>query len=354
LGVSTAAKPSIGPFGSKEPMPKRVMIYRLGSIGDTVIALPCFKFIRQCFPAAHLSLLTNNPRRGEAPVLSVIGTMGLIDRTFLYDAGERGPLALWKLRGEIRAERPDLIIYLSAYRGILSLVRDIIFLRLAGARRILGAPFAADMRAPRKEGPNGEYEPEAARLARCLAPLGDVDLTDPGALDLEFTKEENDFARETLDAALLDTPFVAAAVGAKIPAKDWGEESWSTALGEMGRALGDHALVMIGGPDDWERSERIVHAWNGPGLNLCGKASPRQSAAVMAKASIFVGSDGGPMHLAAAAGTRCCAIFGPYNRPRRWHPLGIGHRITHVNDMKDADPYDFSRGVIEMVTTAHS
>jgi ADP-heptose:LPS heptosyltransferase len=35
------------------------------------------------------------------------------------------------------------------------------------------------------------------------------------------------------------------------------------------------------------------------------------------------------MHLAAAAGVPCVAMFGDFNAPQRWHPMGRGHRIIH-------------------------
>lgn len=347
--MNAVAKPGFEKREFEGAEPDRVMIYRLGSIGDTAVALPCFKFIRRRFPAARLSLLTNHPRQGEAPVLSVLGPMSLVDTVIPYAVGERDPREIWRLFRRIRAERPELVIYLSEFRGTVKLARDILFLRLGGARRILGAPSTRELRAPRRIGPDGALEREAARLARSLEPLGTVDLDDPGARNLDLIPQEIDFAREKLAGALSGIPFVAAAVGAKIPSKDWGEIAWKAALSEMSHALEGHGLVLIGGPNDRERSERLARVWNGPWLDLCGEASPRQSAAVMARASVFIGTDGGPMHLAAAAGTRCCALFGPYNRPRQWHPLGDGHRITHVDDLNDADPRAFSLGVIELL-----
>jgi ADP-heptose:LPS heptosyltransferase len=35
------------------------------------------------------------------------------------------------------------------------------------------------------------------------------------------------------------------------------------------------------------------------------------------------------MHLAAAAGVPCVALFGKHNTPRKWHPYGAGHRVIH-------------------------
>jgi heptosyltransferase-3 len=331
------------------PEPDRVLIYRLGSIGDTAVALPCFKFLRKRFAKARLSLLTNHPRQGEAPVMSVIGPMDLVDGVIPYNVGERDPRKLLSLSRRIRAERPDLLIYLSAYRGTLNLARDILFFRASGIRRVLGAPFSADLRAPRPIGSDGMVEGEAARLARNLATLGQVDVQSPYARNLCFTDKERRFAGEKITPPFGGRRFIAAAVGAKIPSKDWGENAWEVALSTLAASLPDIGLVMIGGLDDQPRSERLARVWRGPTLDLCGKATPRESAAVMAEAETFLGTDGGPMHLAAASNTRCCVVFGPYNQPGHWYPLGGPHHIVRVPALEDADPKDFAGAVLSLM-----
>jgi ADP-heptose:LPS heptosyltransferase len=64
-------------------------------------------------------------------------------------------------------------------------------------------------------------------------------------------------------------------------------------------------------------------------INLCGKLTPRESAAVFAEARIFIGHDSGPMHLAAAVQTPCVAIFAARNKPRVWFPYGKQHRVVY-------------------------
>jgi ADP-heptose:LPS heptosyltransferase len=49
----------------------------------------------------------------------------------------------------------------------------------------------------------------------------------------------------------------------------------------------------------------------------------------MAGAKVFVGHDSGPMHLAAASGTPCVAIFAARNPPGQWFPLGEGHEVLY-------------------------
>ena len=78
-----------------------------------------------------------------------------------------------------------------------------------------------------------------------------------------------------------------------------------------------------------ERGDELCHEWVGPTLNLAGKLTPRESAAVLERARLFIGHDSGPMHLAAALGTPCVAIFSARNKPGVWFPRGDGHKIIY-------------------------
>ncbi|WP_395664795.1 glycosyltransferase family 9 protein [Methylocella sp.] len=73
----------------------------------------------------------------------------------------------------------------------------------------------------------------------------------------------------------------------------------------------------------------MAAGWPGVVVNACGALAPRESAAALRRARLFVGHDSGPMHLAAAGGVICVSPFGSLNRPRKWHPWGEGHRIIH-------------------------
>ena len=88
-------------------------------------------------------------------------------------------------------------------------------------------------------------------------------------------------------------------------------------------------LVFFGAPEEFYRSARLATAWTGKALNLCGCLTPRESAAAIEHARLYIGHDNGPMHLASAAGVPCVAMFGDFNAPQRWHPMGRGNRMIH-------------------------
>jgi ADP-heptose:LPS heptosyltransferase len=228
---------------------------------------------------------------------------------------------------EIRATNPEMLIYI-ADRDLLRTLRDIFFFRLCGIEHIVGMPITRDLRFPRIDPETGYAEKEAARLARCLAPLGAIDVDDPGSWDLCLQANEIAVGEEKL-AAIRGRNFVAINIGGKVESKDWGDENWIALLRLMMIRYSSLALVFVGSADEFDRSAELAAVWPGPTLNLCGYLAPRESAAAMKRAALFVGHDSGPMHLAAACGVPCVALFGNFNMPKWWHPIGEAHRIIH-------------------------
>ncbi len=307
---------------------KSVVIYRLGSLGDTLVALPCFHLIAQAFPDARRLVLTNQPVASNAAPLGVIlGESGLIDGTIAYPVRLRSIAGLAGLWRDLRRVRADTLVYLTANRGALAVARDYAFFRLCGFRRVIGLPWTEDLRKNRTSAA-GTLEPEARRLARTLAVLGEVDLDDPASWDLGLTSSE----RAAGDAAvhgLAPGRFIVVNTGGKAVEKDWGEARWTSLLKRLGERLPGYGLLFVGAREDADRAARLALGWRGLVVNACGALSPRQSAAAMTSAALFVGHDSGPLHLAAAVGLPCVGLFGDYNRPAMWHPVGARHHIIH-------------------------
>jgi len=348
------ARKRIGKDGGWRAVVKRdrlrreaILIFRIGSIGDTVIALPCFHRIARTFPNARRIVVTNRPVSVKAaPVESVLGHSGLIDDFIYFSPATRNLRELLELRERIRETGAHTLIYMSP-RSWFGAIRDISFFRWCGIRHIIGAPLARDLRQVRIDQTTGTTEREAERLARCLAPLGNIEVSDRALWDLQLLPEEMDAANAFLKP-LRGASFITVNVGGKVSRKDWGDAHWIDLLRLMAPEYADFALVLLGSEDEFERCGRLGADWPGPTLNLCGKLTPRESAAVMKRASLFVGHDSGPMHLAAAVGTPCVAIFGDFNPPNRWHPFGAEHRIIH--DMRGVH----SISPVEVCAAVHS
>ncbi|MGI4829588.1 MAG: hypothetical protein ACRYFU_15540 [Janthinobacterium lividum] len=77
---------------------RRVLIYRLGSLGDMLIALPAFHLIARAFPEADRRLLTNSPVHAKAPAAAaVLDGTGLVQGYLRYTVGTRSPWELLRL-----------------------------------------------------------------------------------------------------------------------------------------------------------------------------------------------------------------------------------------------------------------
>src|SRR5271167_3370526 len=180
---------------------KRVLIYRLGSLGDTLVALPALHLVANAFPDAERHLLTNFPVNAKAPpAAAVLEGSNLIHGYFRYAAGTRSPRELLTLWWQLLRWRPQVLVYMGPARGVESARRDAKFFGLCGISRLIGVPLTEDMQHNRWEDSEQALEPEGARLARNLAELGDANLDAPASWDLHLTGAEHARATEVLAA----------------------------------------------------------------------------------------------------------------------------------------------------------
>jgi heptosyltransferase-3 len=316
---------------SMEAKVNRILIYRLASMGDTVVALPCFNSIRRRHRTAQIALLTSYLKDVRATsAASLLGGTGLIDRYITYRSDTRNVQELRDIRREIRAFNPDVLIYLTDTRhSLLQTFRDYLFFRLCGVHSIIGLAFSSDRRKHRwLSEENGLWESEAHRLARCINTLGAVDVDDQDSWDLRLSDAELDAAFRALGSDVRQSSgLLGLAVGARQAAKDWGVKNWQAVL--AGIANPNLGLVLIGAASDRDCSNEVAHGWPGKVINLCGETSPRVSAAVMKHLDLLLCHDGGPMHLAAAVGTPCIAVFSNISLPGVWFPFGSDHDVFY-------------------------
>ena len=305
-----------------------IIIFRIGSLGDTVVALPCFHQVARKFPNSQRILVTDMPASTKAAsVESVLGRGDLIDGVIYFPPPPRKFRDFMELRVQILKMKANTLIYIADRNIFEHAARSLLF-------PVVWNPAYHWCTGPARFAPtagrpgNGKTEHEAVRLARCLAPLGPIDLNDRAFWDLGLQPSETAAADNSL-APLGGKRFVAINIGGKVQSKDWGNDNWMALLRLMSIQYSSLSLVFIGSADEFDRSAELAAGWPGQTLNLCGRLTPRESAAAMKQAVLFVGHDSGPMHLAAAAGIPCVALFGNFNRPKWWHPMGQGHRIIH-------------------------
>jgi heptosyltransferase-2 len=134
-------------------------------------------------------------------------------------------------------------------------------------------------------------------------------------LEVWLNEEDRSFAAEVFARHGVegDEPVFALAPGAGTPKKRWPIERFV----ELGRLLLQECnpkLVIVGGPDDRDLGDRLEAELGRNVINLAGRTTLRQAAAVLQRCRLIVSNDSGPLHLAAAAGSAVVGIS--------CHPMG--------------------------------
>lgn len=307
---------------------RRVLIHRLGSLGDTVVAVPCLHLIARAFPNAERRLLTNFPVHAKAPAsAAVLANSGLVHDYMRYTVGTRNPIELLLLAAQIRRFKPEVLVYLMHIRPWKAIRRDRMFYRLAGVRRVVGLASEAEMKFE-FDSKTELFEGEPYRLARLLRELGDADPANLSNWDLRLTEEERKTAADAL-GTLAHGPLIVCGPGTKMPAKDWGPDNWQALLGRLSRKYPGYGLALVGAKEEYGVAGHVARLWEGPSVNLCNGLSPREMAAVMERAKVFLGPDSGPMHMAHAVGVPCVIAFSAAVHAGVWFPRGSRHQIVY-------------------------
>jgi ADP-heptose:LPS heptosyltransferase len=314
--------------------PQRILVYRPGQIGDTVVALPAMWAVREHFSSAHICLLTGrHPEKGFVSAVDVLPNEGLFDDCITYPTSIQGfdPKALVTMLPEIRRHRFDTLVYLAPrIRTPWQIRRDLLFFRMAGIKNFVGNTGIQRL----ERSVNGDSLPLVERetdelLGRLEAGGVPVPPKERRAINLRLDADERSRAESwltnKLDGQADAQQLVAVGAGSKRASSRWPESNFA----ELGRMIIDELdmfPIVVGGSDDRELGERLISKW-GTGVNGAGELSVRQSAAVMAHCRLYVGNDTGTMHLAAASGIPCVAVFSSADWPGRWYPYGKGHTV---------------------------
>lgn len=312
--------------------PRRILVFRIGELGDTLIALPALRAIRRQFPEAEISLLGNADSEGRhVTPQQLLPVHGLIDHWLAYPStNSQASLAdQLRLLRRLRRNDYDLLVYLAPrIRHLRDVKRDLWFFRLAGITNVIGHHGLVPL-PQNSEGCLPDVEHETDHLLQRLAQSG-IPVPAPGkaAFDLELAADERRIAADWLrdhTSFFPESSLVAFGPGSKWPSKVWPEERYA-AVGKELISNSDVFPIVFGGVEDRELGERLIEGW-GRGANAAGALSVRESAAALGRCRMYIGNDTGTMHLAAAAGTRCVVLMSALDWPGHWNPYGEGHTV---------------------------
>jgi heptosyltransferase-1 len=293
--------------------PRRVCWIKPSSLGDVVHATPAFAALRALWPDAHMAWLINRGLSGL-----VEGLPGL-DEVIAFDRAQaglssRGLLTLSRFRADLRRRRFDVVIDAQGlFRSGLMCWATAAPIRVGLADAREGATrFYTHRVAPPADATH------AVDRLRHLARAFGADVDAPRFL-VALSDVDRDWARGCLSEIV--RPRVVLNVGARWLTKRWSPEQFAIVAGRIARAFGA-GLVAVGSPEDRPLVDALKTALGStPVLDLCGRTSLPGLAAVAAECDVFLSNDTGPLHLAAAAGSRVVGVYTCTN-PEKTGPYG--------------------------------
>jgi len=295
--------------------PSRVLIVRLGALGDVVHAIPVAAALRRAFPRARIDWLVSAKHR------EILDLVPVIDRRLVINdrGGASGGASLAAAVRELRHARYDVAIDLQG------LIKSALLARASGAPRVLGfSSRYARERAARifyteahDPGRGGLYDPRETRHVVEIN-LGLLTMVGITAARPEFPIDEppSEAARAMRERtggryALLNP-------GAAWPNKRWPPERLAAVAIELRERHGLTSVVLWG-PDEAPLAAAVAAAAGGAAI-VSPPTTIADLVALARGAALMVSGDTGPTHVAAAIGTPIVGIYGP-TRPARNGPL---------------------------------
>ena len=307
----------------------RVLIVRLGAMGDILHALPAVAALRRAHPKWYLGWAVEP--RWQTLLCADDGDMPLVNRLHLVDAKAwaRAPLRgetlrqIGALRRSLRSQRYDVCIDLQGA------VRSALAGRLAGAKRMMGEDrpreWAARWLFGERIVTRGVHVIEQA-IELCAA-VEHEPLT-PILPPLPVNREAELWADGVLRGAG-SRPVVLVSPGAGWGAKRWPAERYGAVAAEL-HAQGCMLLVNAGLQEE-DIAAEVVRASGGvaqaPLLTL------ERLIAVTRRICLLIAGDTGPLHLACALGKPVVGIYGPTD-PARNGPFGVPFQVLRHPESK--------------------
>ncbi|MCX6907260.1 MAG: glycosyltransferase family 9 protein [Verrucomicrobia bacterium] len=292
------------------------LLFKLRYIGDVLLTTPAIRLLKRSYPKCHITMVVN---KGTEDVLRYNPHL---DRILTVDRST-GLAGAWRLLRALRERRYDVsvdfasgdrVAWLSLLAGV---PRRIALWSPEGVRRFLNNE---QMRAP-------AVPFHIAEMYLSFVERGLAIKANDRSLELPVGGEDEKAAAALLRQHGVNDPFIALHVGGRSNAQyRWPRERWMEFAQAVGRT---HRLtpVFVGGPDCLDDVNWIVSQPDLRAIPLVGQTTVLELAAVLKRASGFVGIASGPMHMAAAVGARVVALFVD---DAAWRPWGQGHVILRV------------------------
>ena len=295
---------------------ENILVIKMSSLGDVIHALPFSATLRSLYPKAKISWMVHPQFSGFLPDPPTIDEILYFDKVAFNKLGLTAKLRfLLDFRKELHAKRFDLVIDLQG------LFKSALVAFLTGCPNRIGYCEMREGSGLVSKAVCGEHSKDHVierylDVARYLgAEVSSIEFPLPN-LDKEMVA-----VKEKLSAAGMNAgKYVVFVPGARWETKEWPPGHYAALADKI--TTDDTCVVLAGGPDEREKAALIeATAATDKIIDLTGKTSLRELAALISGCEVFISGDTGPLHFAAALKKPLIAMYGP-TKAERTGPYG--------------------------------
>jgi ADP-heptose:LPS heptosyltransferase/glycosyltransferase involved in cell wall biosynthesis len=325
--------------------PKRILVLQLADLGDVLLSSPFLRELRRYRPDAWIGLVV------QPSMSSVVAGCPYVDEVIPFrwrsfkdwgtafsghprwwlQAAWLSARRLWKLQADMaislrwnndapQAAALTLMYTCGAWErvGYRENPRHLIPCRVTDINRLI-------TRGPVRSYLRHEVELQLEILSSLGATPSD------SQVEIWISREDEDFGRDLLGRAglLKASPFVAIAPGAAWTFRRWPEDRF-IALGRWLQEDYGATIIILAARSEIALTRRIERGLvRSQTVNLAGRTTIMQMAAVLRRCRLFIGNDSGPVHLAAGVAVPVVGFYGP-GEYERFRPWGAQHEAIRV------------------------
>jgi heptosyltransferase-1 len=333
--------------------PQNILVIDFGQMGDVMLSLPALAALRQRFARARITVAVGKPGKQIVELTGTADEVLVVDRVALRDGfAPASVFRIARLVKEVRRRKFDFVIDLHSLSetnllGFLSGAPSRLYSRRPGRSLDFLSNF-------RPAAPVEDREKHAVeRYLDVLAPLGVGEVSRAPRLPLRAEAEravEQLFRKEKIGR---DAPLVGMFPGAGNASRQWRLERFADLAARVARNDNLRTVVFLG-PEERARAREIRAAFPQRTTSVVERLDIPQLASALARVSVLVSNDTGPVHVAAAVNTPTVVMVG---RPTRdgYEPVGERHRVIYGRDIESItveEVYAATRRVLAAERTA--
>ena len=303
---------------------EKILVIKLDHLGDVITSLPAVDSIRKRFPGSNISFVASSWSK------DIVENHPNIDTVYVYNSkrfarGQKSPLSerIRTLR-MIFQKKYDLIVGLRD--DWLTLLCSLIYMPSARADR---GTVRLIMKLKRifsfsKRDSNINHEVDTNLITVEMAGIQPI-----RALPCIFISEEERKAASDILSSfhIQERKYVVISPGAKWQYRQWNTEKFALLADNIKNRFNLN-IIISGSEEEYDTAENMSKLMKEKNINIAGKTTIKQLAALIEKAVLVIANDGGIGHIASALNVPVIALFGPQD-PGKFGPWSDNSIVFH-------------------------